>query len=230
MRLKTVGRRVLRRFVYDERRARFHFIHIPKNAGESVRDALYLQGDVSLSEPYHYRYVDIADKVGRQLRFFAVVRNPWSRTASRYHFAKQNAPRWPAGDPRRNFIENATFADFVRERKILPIPEHPGQPWMGPLNSWFNQLEWLRDESGKVACDCLRMEHLSEDLPAYLERPVRLRSRNVTRAPYDYRSMYTDELAAIVAAFFKDDVEHFGFAFDGPATRNVLRASQSVGG
>ena len=94
-------RRSIRRFRYDPLRAQFHFIHIPKNAGESVRDALLLQQDVSLSEPYHYRYVDIADRVGRHLKFFAVIRNPWSRTASRYHFARQNAAHWPTNDPRR---------------------------------------------------------------------------------------------------------------------------------
>jgi hypothetical protein len=140
MRLRLLVRRYIRRIRFDPDRARYHFIHIPKNAGQSVRDALYLQGDVSLSNPYHYRYIDIADQAGRHLKYFAVVRNPWSRTASRFYFGKQNAERWPENDPRRQFIATATFADFVRERRFLPIPEHPGQPWMGPLSSWFNQL------------------------------------------------------------------------------------------
>jgi hypothetical protein len=217
-------RRSIRRFRYDPLRARFHFIHIPKNAGQSVRDALLLQRDVSLSEPYHYRYVDIADRVGRHLQFFAVIRNPWSRTASRYHFARQNAAHWPANDPRRLFIAGASFEDYVRQRPILPIPEHPGQPWMGPLSSWFNQLDWIRDERGHVACDCLRMEMLDSDLDAYLGRSLRLRRRNVTQERYDYRSMYTDELAEIVARLFRDDIEHFGFEFEKPAARNTFCA------
>jgi hypothetical protein len=222
MSLRSLVRRTIRRYWHDKRHARFHFIHIPKNAGQSVRDALYLQRDVSLSEPFHYRYVDIADKVGRDLKFFAVIRNPWSRTASRYHFARQNSARWPADDPRRQFIVDATFADFVRQQKILPIPEHPGQPWMGPLNSWFNQLEWIRDERGTVVCDCLRMEKLDQDICAYLDRPIDLRRRNVTRARYDYRSMFTAELVDIVARLFRDDIEYFGFGFESPATRNCF--------
>ncbi len=222
MRARALLRKVIRRYHARSRQPQFHFIHIPKNAGQSVRDALYLQPDVSLSEPFHYRYVDIADKVGRDLRFFAVVRNPWSRTASRFHFGKQNAERWPAGDPRREFISQAAFADFVKQQRILPIPEHPGQPWMGPLSSWFNQLEWLRDESNEVACECLRLEHLGEDLSFFLKRRINLRRTNATRAVYDYRSMYTDELAEIVRNLFREDIEHFGFSFDGPATRNVL--------
>jgi len=222
MRLKSSIRHVLRRIVYDRRHARYHFIHIPKNAGEAVRDALFLHRDVSLSSPMHQRYVDIADQVGHDLKYFAIVRNPWSRTASRFHFGRQNAARWPADDPRRQFISNATFADFVRQQKILPIPEHPGKPWLGPLSSWFNQLEWIRDERGIVACDCLRMETLNDDLPDYLGRPIKLQQRNVTRTRYDYRSMYTDELADIISTLFREDIEYFGFSFDGMATRNVF--------
>lgn len=224
MPLKSLVRRAIRRYWHRKRHARFHFIHIPKNAGQSVRDALYLQRDVSLSEPFHYRYLDIADRVGRNLDFFAVIRNPWSRTASRYYFARQNAVHWPKNDPRRLFIANASFDDFVRQRRILPIPEHPGQPWMGPLSSWFNQLDWIRDERGTVVCDCLRMEHLDDDLRAYLDRPIELQRRNVTRTGYDYRSMYTDELVEIVARLFHDDIDFFGFTFESPAIRNIFAA------
>jgi hypothetical protein len=225
MRLRTAVRTAARRILVRPQLARYHFIHIPKNAGEAVRESLFYRSEVSLSSPFHYRYVDIADRVGRDLRFFAIVRNPWSRTASRYHFGRQNAVRWPADDPRRQYISGASFADFVREQRILPIPEHPGQPWMGPLSSWLNQLEWIRDERGRVACDCLRMENLEADLGRYFGRSIKLRKRNVTHARYDYRAMYTDELAEIVGNLFRDDIRHFGFQFDGPATRNVFALS-----
>jgi len=222
MPLRSVVRRAVRKVWHGGRHARFHFIHMPKNAGEAVRDALYLQRDVSLSTPFHYRYVDVADRVGRDLRYFAIVRNPWSRTESRYQFARQNAASWPASDPRRQFIANATFDEFVHQRKILPIPEHPGQPWMGPLSSWFNQLEWIRDERGSVVCDCLRMEKLDEDLPAYLGHALTLNQRNVSRSRQDYRAMYSDELAGIIEHIFREDIDYFGFTFDGPATRNTF--------
>lgn len=228
MRLRRKGIRSLVRdavvsYRSDPRRARFHFIHIPKNAGQAVRDALVLQRDVSMSDPYHYRYVDIADRVGRHLRFFAVVRNPWSWVASRYRYARRSSGKWSTDDPRRSYIEGATFADFVRDRRVLPIPDHPGQPWMGPLTAWFSQLSWLQDERGEVACDCLRLERLEEDLPAYLDRRIDLRRRNATGGGDDYRSMYTDQLAESVGRLFRDDIEHFGFTFDGPATRNTFQ-------
>jgi hypothetical protein len=221
-------RKVARALRFHQRRATFHFIHIPKNAGESVRASLYLQRSISFSTPFHYRYVDIADKVGRDLKFFAVVRNPWSRTASRYQFGRQNATKWPMDDPRRRFMETASFADFVTRREMLPSPRHPNQPWMGPLSSWFNQLEWIRNESSAVVCDCLRMEALEEDLSLYLGRRIRLEAANLTRQRYDYRSMYSDRLTDLVAEYFRDDIEHFGFTFDGPATKNIVATQISA--
>ena len=221
MGLKSSLRSAIREHWFDKRNFRYHFIHIPKNGGVSVRHALELQSDVSLSNPYHFRYIDIAEEVGRQLRFFSVVRNPWSRTASRYHFGRQSAGNWPESDPRRQYLATATFADYVKDQRVLPIPEHLNQPWMGPLSSWFNQLEWLRDESGRVVTDCLRLESLTSDLSEYLGRSISLADKNAAHARYDYRSMYNDELTEIVAETFRDDIEHFGFSFDGSATRNI---------
>jgi hypothetical protein len=204
---------------------KYHFIHIPKNAGTAIREVLRWRGDVSLSDPKHYRYRDIADVVGRHLEFFAVVRNPWSRTASRYRYGIQNSRNWKPDDPRRQYIQNVSFDQFVKDQKIIGIPAFPGQPWMGPLNSWFNQLEWLRDESGEVACSCLRFEYLNSDINEYLKSMLILPRKNVTVRSPDYRTMYTDELAEIVADAFRDDIEHFGFNFDGAATRNVVGAT-----
>ena len=226
MRLRSLIRRTFRKHWFVPAEARFHFIHIPKNAGEAVRDALFFQRDISLSSPFHYRYVDIVGSVGKSLTFFVVVRNPWSRTASRYQFARQNAAHWPHDDPRRIYIEKASFADFVKDRRIFEIPEHPGQPWMGPLNSWFNQLDWVRNAAGEIACDCLRMETLQTDLPLYLRRTLSLRQRNTTQSKYDYRRMYTSELTDEVAEFFNEDIAHFGFSFESGATRNVFSASK----
>jgi hypothetical protein len=214
-------RSTIRRVFFDRKRFVYHFIHIPKNGGQSVRHALELRKDISLSRPYHYRYIDIVGQVGDDLRFFCIVRNPWSRTASRYMFGKQNASLWPQDDPRKKFIMNATFDAFVREQKILPIPEHPGMPWMGPLSSWFNQLEWITNQDGVVACDCLRLESLTEDISDYLGREIKIRRRNVTNNKYSYREMYNDELIQIVADTFKDDIDYFGFDFDSAATKNI---------
>jgi hypothetical protein len=39
--------------------------------------------------------------------------------------------------------------------------------------------------------------------------------------------MYTDDLASLVADYFKEDIDHFGFEFEGPATRNYFRRERT---
>jgi len=201
---------------------KYHFIHIPKCGGNSIRAALDNRPDVSLSRPFHFRYRDIVEDVGRDLTFFCAVRNPWRRTASRYVFAKQNSANWNNDDPRKLYIANATFEDFVRDQKVFSIPEHPNQPWMGPMSSWLNQLEWITDENGDVKCDCLRLERINDDIGAYFDEAIILPNRNISQERYDYREMYSDELREIVAELFKDDIEYFDFEFESAAMKNVF--------
>src|SRR5690606_5078497 len=107
-----------------------------------------------------------------------------------------------------------SFRDYVMDRKVFDIPQHPGRPWMGPMNSWFNQLFWITDETGRVACDCLRLERIETDLSDYFGRRMNVPRRNVTSTRIDYRRMYDDALAEAVAEMFRDDIEYFGFGFE----------------
>lgn len=211
----------LKAFLKTHKKIAYHFIHIPKNGGNSIRKVLKSRGDVELSKPFHYRYMDVTGECGDDLKYFGIVRNPWARTASRYMFGKQNATRWSKHDSRRNYILNVTFEDFVRDQKIFDIPHYPGQPWMGPLSSWFNQLEWLRDDQGRVQCDCLRLEHINQDLSAYFDSQIVVPHKNETKLAYDYRELYTDDLIDKVAETFSEDIKYFGFTFDGVAIRNI---------
>ncbi len=196
-----------------------HFIHIPRNGGSAARHAV--GSFVSISSPYyHFRYRDIADKLPNTLIFFSIVRNPWSRTASRYLYARRNSVTWSSKDPRRSYIQAVSFSDYVRDHRVFEIPDHPGQPWMGPMTSWFDQLEWLTDSAGTVVCDCLRFESIERDISDYFGRRVSVKKRNNVKQ-YDYRSMYTDETAGVVAEMFRADIEYFGFDFEGAATRNI---------
>ncbi len=94
---------------------------------------------------------------------------------------------------------------------------------MGPMNSWFDQLEWIVDKDRIVRCQCLRLERLEADLEAFFGEAIRVPRENTTRTRYDYRSMYTDELREIVGATFARDISHFGFEFETTATRNVVQ-------
>lgn len=199
-----------------------HFIHIPKNGGIAVRAALGKRPEVSMSDPFHFRYRDIVHEVGAQQNFFCLIRNPWSRTVSRFFYAKQQAAKWPADDPRRLYIESIDFEAFVREKRIVDALKFKGQPWMGPTFSWLNQTEWLVDEAGEVRVSCLRYEHMKLDLSLYFEDAIDVKPVNVTSGSKDYRTMYSASLADDIASYFQRDIEYFGFDFDSPATQNTV--------
>lgn len=199
-----------------------HFIHIPKNGGMAIRSALQNRGGVVLTDEFHFRYVDVINPENQHLQFFCVVRNPWSRTASRFQYAKQRASTWSTEDPRRIYIENASFEDFVKDRIIFDGKFAPSKPWLGPLNSWFNQLLWIKDEKNNVSCDCLRFENLNADLSGYFQEHLELPSHNVTPNAVDYRTLYTSELVDEVTEFFADDIAYFGFDFESSARQNTV--------
>ena len=197
-----------------------HFIHIPKNGGISIRNALKKNKSIVLGNPLHSRYKDVVSD-NFSLKYFCVIRNPWSRTVSRYLYAKQNSLIWPDNDPRKKYILKASFKDFVKDRKIFEIPDHPGKPWLGPMNSWFNQLEWITDTEKAVKCDCLRFEALGTDFDNYFNNYIDLPHANETKDKTDYRTMYDDESKEILASFFKEDIDFFGFDFESSATKNI---------
>lgn len=203
----------------DPRPKTRHFIHIPKNGGRAVRLALAFER-VALEMPLHARYVELTPDPG--VRYFCIVRNPWSRTASRYLHTRKNALEWPETDPRRRYIFSTTFEEYVSDQRVLADPARAESAW--PLSLWINQLDWITDRYGNIAGDCLRLEALDEDLSAYFHRHIRVpKARQLRAQPYDYRSMYTHRTIQRVADTFARDIEYFGFDFEGAATRNTHR-------
>lgn len=207
---------------------KYHFIHIPKNGGMAVRKRLSERGDVYLSEDFHFRYIDCPKKNRKKLSFFCVVRNPWSRTASRFIYSRERATRWPNDDPRKSYILSVDFDQFVRDQAIFDLKAYPGMPWMGPMTSWYNQLDWIVDEHGQPVCDCLRFEKLNADLSRYFGSNIIIPNVNITETSYDYRAMYTDETNQIIRDTFAKDIQHFGFEFDSAATRGIISAPKII--
>lgn len=197
-----------------------YFIHIPKNGGVAIRAVLKKDPNIVLSNPYHIRVIDYESPESK--RFFAVVRNPWSRVVSRFLFAKQKCAEWPIGDLRRNYIENASFEEFVLDAPTFEIPEHPGKPWLGPFANWYDQLCWVTDHHQSIAASIIRFEYLESDLSRFLGRRIIVRKRNVTKIRNDYRRLFNTRTIEAVATIHKRDIELFGFSFEGSATKNII--------
>lgn len=216
------------------------FIHIPKNGGMAIRHAKALEGTLVLanrrrlkSKSYadavkdqmqrsggqpsyeHARFRDVDLSVRRATRPFAIVRNPWSRTLSRFKFAVQTRG---AGGAEIAFTRVA-FEAFLDERHEWGGVDYF---WHRAIRGWFPQKDYLVDENGHLSPDILRQEYLGKELKQYLRLESDLERRNVSKASADNdMALYTDNMIQIVADWYADDIELFGFDFDTPASRNT---------
>jgi hypothetical protein len=224
-------------------RARWIFIHIPKNAGVSLRKAPELSGRLIGVEPWflksrdykrdllafmtergehhgfqHARWRDIRPEVTAQLAAVAVVRNPWARTVSRWRFARTAMDR---GRAEASYAA-PEFEAFLEERHVYgALPYY----WHRAIRGWYPQVDYVTDETGTLRADVLRLERLSVEAPRYfgLSDPPPPRNRSTAESA-DWRSHYTPRTIQIVADWYARDIAFFGFDFDTAATRNVTYA------
>ena len=218
------------------------FIHIPKNAGMTIRKSPWLANRIipasprmHKSEEYskavkahmdsigdhhgyeHARWIDLSD-TAKQIPAFAVVRNPWDRVVSRYFFAKkviEVEKKEPVG---KHKIDS--FEHFLEERFEWGNVEYM---WHRAIRGWYSAFDYVTDELGNIKCDILRFENLEEDLCKYFNLKEMSRPRNVTALnPGSYKDIYTKDTIQIVADWYHEDIETWGYDLDTDPSKNTF--------
>ena len=209
------------------------FIHIPKTGGRSITgkgriapvSTLFSKVGRHLVEPEyckklyedidqpaisHCRWRDLKQETHQKHKFFSIVRNPWARVVSQHHFLHQKRPR-----------DSLSFKEFLDLRPDNNLPRKYDQ--FRPILGWMRQMEYVTDEKGDLKVDILRIEYLQEDLSKYLDTKIEVPHINKSNVKnIDYRKIYDTETQQIVADWYADDIEFFGFDFEGPATKNIF--------
>lgn len=209
---------------------RYIFVHIPKTGGTAMSLVLearakaddILIGDTPKARRRRgrlkgvqsagrlWKHSALSDAIGlislpeaETFFTFTMVRNPWDRMVSYYHWLREQDFDHPAV----HLARRSGFGAF------LNAPETCASISAAPYDSY------LRLPDGRLRCDAwLRLEHLEEDarpLTAHLGFAVTpLPRANESPRPRDWRPFYSEADAALVARICAPDIARFGYGFD----------------
>lgn len=133
---------------------------------------------------------------------FTLVRNPWDRVVSYYHWLKV-----------QSFSHMSV--EIAKATEFSPFLNHP-HTMQSLLNDNFE--DYVSDRNGTERCNLFaRIEYLQEDLRP-LEKHLgfafgKIEKSNQSERINDYRAYYSDEDAGLVAGLFANDISRFGYVF-----------------
>lgn len=179
----------------------FVFIHINKTGGSSIETALGLRQNHKTALEKRARLGE--EEWERRFRF-TIVRNPWDKVVSHYHFRVMTNQTGLGDHP-------IGFNEWVRRA----YRDHEPQYWNKPKN-FMPQWNWISDENGKLIINFIgRFENLADDFQYIcqkINRQVELPHVKKSGRGH-YREYYDEESVEIVRACFKIDIENLGYSF-----------------
>ena len=219
------------------------FIHIPKNAGMTIRRSDFLKNKIIVARPNifitsrysqgllttmkstgdhhgfeHARWKDIHPRITNSHISFAILRNPWDRVVSRFFFAKL-AIEVQKKSP-KTYADTSSFEAFLEERHKWGGKDFM---WHRAIRGWYPAFDHVTDEKGTVQCECLRFENLDHDICKYFKIPMMTKPRNVTGLNKgSYMDVYSPKTIQIVADWYQKDIVTWGFDFDTGAKKNTI--------
>ena len=183
----------------------FIFIHINKTAGTSIGNA------IGLPIKHHRTAREVIASIGRDkwdtAYKFTFVRNPWDKVVSHYEYRRK-----------RNKTEVATrgvsFSEWVKKTYG---PEKDPFYYNNP-RAFQAQVEWLKNDEGDIDMNYIgKFESINEDFDKIMRAigiDAELPHLNATSKRGGYQGYFDDETRQIVAEWFREDIEVFGYRFD----------------
>jgi len=179
----------------------FEFIHINKTGGSSVEKALNmpLEHKTALEKIEEIGY----DVWNRRLTF-TVIRNPWDKVVSHYHYrVKTNQTSLSK--------KSIGFREWLQRAYRDRDPFYYDDPKM-----FMPQMDWLSDSDGNLLVDeIIRFEHLNQEFSVVMKKlGKRVNLPHVKSSKRgNYKSYYDDDAVQIVQNCFEKDIDFFGYTF-----------------
>ena len=204
---------------------KYLFIHAPKTGGTSI-EARAMKDDVMLGDTPKavqrrrrlkdvqtrgrlWKHATLADLDGlvtpdmlAGLFVFTLVRNPWDRVVSYYHWLREQGFDHPAV----HLAQNLCFEDFALHPQIR-----------SSLRA-SQAGHYVTDVSGNERCNLfIRLEHIAADiapLEAHLGFALELPHANRSARDAGYQGYYTTASRDAVSQACAEDIARFGYHFD----------------
>lgn len=180
---------------------RFIFIHINKTGGSSIEKALNIPFE-------HKTALEKIDEISREewdrKLTFTIVRNPWDKVVSHYHYRVQTN-QTELGDKRIGFKEWVKLAYGNQDDDYYDNPK-----------MFMPQLNWITDKNGKILVDeIIYFENLDGEFKKVLKKLGRNKTLpHIKKSNHrNYREYYDQETIEIVRNWYKRDIECFGYKF-----------------
>lgn len=179
----------------------FHFVHINKTGGSSVEQAL---GIPFSHKPAYEVIEEVGVKTWERFFTFTIVRNPWDKVVSHYHYRTQ---------VNGQIVDGIGFKDWVREAYGNQNPKYYENPKM-----FMPQMDWITDGSRKIIVNfVMRFENLAKDF----ELLCAMLGRRDTKLPHlkatnrgPFQDYYDEDTKMIVCDWFREDINRFRYKFE----------------
>jgi chondroitin 4-sulfotransferase 11 len=213
-----------------DKKEKYLFIHIPKNAGTSITHALHgktpheVSSQNGLNKHSDFLKVHALFEVYGLKKYFkfAVLRNPFDRMVSIFHYKidglekKIKYGKIKNGDPetidRCEYILHDVMYDF---NKWLMFPEER-EPLLYDERFGASQLSFLKNHKGKIGVDyIMKFENLEEDwkyVMSKIDKAKPLPHMNQTDHKH-YRDIYDFDSEEYIREVCKEEIEHFKYEF-----------------
>lgn len=182
--------------------------HVPKTGGLAIRQAF------GLGRLGHQPIIRKRD----WLFTFALVRNPWDRIVSAYHFIRSGGVGRHDPELCRRHLDDGklSFGDFVRLLESAPVDIMATMIHARPMSFY------LCDQAGNVLADYVgRFENLQQTCDYICGRvgvpKVDIPVLNASKHK-PYQEYYDSDLIDIVGHIYEQDVRTFKYTFDNSET------------